>query len=69
MAKVVHCRDVGFDCPGVVRAGTTEAALQQVAAHVHDAHGIEQVPEEVVQKVLSVMRDDEAEPHRAAGAD
>ena len=28
MAKVVRCRDVGFDCDGVVRAETEEEALK-----------------------------------------
>lgn len=58
MAKVVHCRDVGFDCDGVVRAETEEAALQQVARHAAAAHGIDDVPPEVVEKVKSVMRDE-----------
>jgi predicted small metal-binding protein len=62
MAKVVHCRDVGFDCDGVVRAPTEEAALQMVAEHAKSAHGMESVPPEVVEKVRSVMRD---EPARA----
>ena len=30
MAKVVRCRDVGFDCDGVVRAETVEEVLKQV---------------------------------------
>jgi predicted small metal-binding protein len=62
MAKVVRCRDVGFDCDGVVRAETEEAALQMVAEHAKSAHGMESVPPEVVEKVRSVIRD---EPARA----
>lgn len=58
MAKVVHCRDVGFDCDGVVRAETEEKALQQVADHARAAHGLERVSPDVVAKVKSVMRDD-----------
>jgi hypothetical protein len=30
MTKVVHCRDIGFDCNAVVRAKREEAALQIV---------------------------------------
>jgi predicted small metal-binding protein len=30
MTKVVHCRDIGFDCNAVVRAEREEAALQIV---------------------------------------
>ena len=58
MAKVVRCRDVGFDCEGVVRAETEEEALNQVAAHAKTVHNLETVTEEVVAKVLAVMRDE-----------
>ena len=58
MAKVVRCRDVGFDCDGVVRAETEEEVLKQVAAHAKAVHNIEAVPPEVVEKVKKVMRDE-----------
>lgn len=58
MAKVVRCRDVGFDCDGSVRAETEEEALKQVAAHAKSAHNIDTVPPEVVEKVKQVMRDE-----------
>jgi predicted small metal-binding protein len=58
MTKVVHCRDVGFDCDGVVRAETEEEALAQVAAHAKTVHGLETVSDEVVEKVREVMRDE-----------
>ncbi len=58
MTKVVHCRDVGFDCDGVVRAETEEAALAQVAEHAKSAHGMEEVTPDVVEKVKSVMREE-----------
>jgi predicted small metal-binding protein len=58
MAKVVHCRDVGFDCEGVVRAETEEEVLAQVAAHAKAVHNLETVTEEVVEKVRQVMRDE-----------
>ena len=58
MAKVVHCRDVGFDCDGVVRAETEEEVLAQVAAHAKAVHNLETVTEEVVEKVRQVMLDE-----------
>jgi predicted small metal-binding protein len=58
MAKVVHCRDVGFDCEGVVRAETEEEVLAQVAAHAKAVHNLETVSKEVVEKVRQVMRDE-----------
>ena len=59
MALVVHCRDVGFDCDGVVRAETEEELLQQVAEHAKSAHGLEEVTDEIVEKVKSVIREEE----------
>lgn len=60
MAKVVRCRDVGFDCEGVVRAESEEEALEQVAEHAKSVHGIQEVTQDVVAKVKSVMRDEPA---------
>lgn len=59
MTKVVRCRDVGFDCDGVVRAETEEEVLKQVAAHARTVHNLETVSAEVVAKVRSVMQDDD----------
>lgn len=58
MAKVVYCRDVGFDCEGVVRAETEEEVLALVAAHAKSVHNIETVTDEIVEKVREVMRDE-----------
>jgi predicted small metal-binding protein len=58
MAKVVNCRDIGFDCDGVIRAETEEAVLKLVAEHAKDVHNLETVSEEVVAKVRKVMRDE-----------
>jgi predicted small metal-binding protein len=60
MAKVVRCRDVGFNCEGVVRAETEEEVLKQVAVHARTVHNLEAVSEEVVAKVRQVMRDESA---------
>jgi len=57
MAKVIHCRDVGFDCDGVIRADTEEEALQQAAEHAKEVHGLDEVTDEVVAQVKAAMRD------------
>lgn len=59
MSKVVYCRDVGFDCDGVVRAETEEEALVMVAEHAKTAHNMEVVSPDVVEKVRQVMRDED----------
>lgn len=58
MTKVVHCRDVGFDCDGVVRAESEEEAMRMVAEHAKDVHNIERVPPEVAQRVREVIREE-----------
>lgn len=58
MTKVVRCRDVGFDCDGVVRAETEEEVLHQVAAHAKAVHNLDEVTDEIVERVRSVMREE-----------
>ena len=60
MAYVIHCRDVGFDCDGVIRAGSEEEALQQAAVHAKKAHGLNEVTPAIVEQVRSVMREEPA---------
>ena len=55
MAKLLRCRDVGFDCEAVVRADTDAEILAQVAVHAREVHGLDAVDDEVVAKVLSVI--------------
>ncbi len=58
MAKVLRCRDVGFDCEAVVQADSQDEVLAQVAAHAREVHGVEEVPEEVVERAIRAIRDD-----------
>ena len=47
--KMIRCRDLGFDCEGVVKAETEEELLQQVAAHAEEVHNLKVTPEVVAQ--------------------
>jgi predicted small metal-binding protein len=58
MTKVVNCRDLGFDCDGVVRAESVEEVLQLVAQHAKEVHGMDELPAEVVEKVHEVMQEE-----------
>jgi predicted small metal-binding protein len=60
MAKLLRCRDVGFDCEAEVRADTDAEILDQVARHAREVHGLEDVSDEVVAKVLSVITTEHA---------
>jgi predicted small metal-binding protein len=56
MEKVIRCKDVGFDCPGVIRAPSEEEAMRKAAEHARRAHGIKEITPEIAAKVKSVMR-------------
>lgn len=56
MAKLLRCRDVGFDCDAEVRADNEDDLLRMVAEHAREVHGLEDVNDEVVQKVLASIR-------------
>jgi predicted small metal-binding protein len=60
MKKTIHCRDVGFDCDGVIRAESEEEALQMAAKHAREVHGMQEVSPEVVQKLKSIIRNESA---------
>lgn len=52
----LRCREVGFDCAGVVRGATKDEVLQQAAAHAKAAHQTEVTPE-MAAKVMPLIRE------------
>lgn len=58
MTKVIRCRDVGFDCNGVIKANTEEEALNLAAQHAKSVHNVKEVTPEIVKKIKSVMKDE-----------
>ena len=54
----VRCRDVGFECDGLVRAETEQDVWVQVAAHAQAAHNAGMISEEMVDQVRTVMREE-----------
>lgn len=56
--KVLHCRDLGFDCDAVVRANTEEEVLRKAAEHARNDHNMQEVPDEVVQKIRESIREE-----------
>lgn len=58
MEKVIHCRDVGFDCNGVIKAKTEDEALKLAAEHAMKVHGLKEITPEIIKKVKSVIRDE-----------
>jgi predicted small metal-binding protein len=60
MAKIVKCRDVGVDCDFVARGENEQDVLKQCAEHARSAHGMDEIPTELAQKVRGAMRDEAA---------
>lgn len=40
MARELNCRDLGFDCDGVVVADTDDEVVAQAAQHAREVHGM-----------------------------
>ncbi len=57
MDKVLRCRDVGFDCKGVIRAMNPDEAVAQAAADALSAHGLTEIRDEVIARVRAAVRD------------
>ena len=61
MTKVITCRDVGVDCDFVARGQTEEEILAQCAEHARSAHGMNELPPDLAEKVRSSIRDEKEE--------
>jgi predicted small metal-binding protein len=56
MTTVIRCRDVGFDCDGVIRAETEGEAIAQAAQHAQTVHGLDEITPEVEKAVRAAIR-------------
>lgn len=57
MTKVFSCGDVVSGCQAQFTAATEADILQQVAAHARADHGMESVPDAVVDQVRAHIQD------------
>lgn len=65
MAKVIRCRDVGVDCDYEARGATEQEVIDQCAEHAKEAHGMDNLPPELAQKVHAAIQDEETKTKRA----
>lgn len=56
MEKVIYCRDVGFDCEGVIRAKNEKEAIEAASHHAKTVHGVKDITPEIITKIKSVIR-------------
>lgn len=63
MAKVLRCKHIGPDanCKFMAVGKTEKEILEQVATHTKDAHGLSEVPPELVQAALSKITEEDME--------
>ncbi len=54
--KELHCRDVGFDCEGVIRGESEDEVMRQAAEHARQEHGLDKVDEETAREIRSKIR-------------
>lgn len=43
--KELRCKDVGFDCPGIIKAENETEVLKLAAQHAQDVHHVTITPE------------------------
>ncbi len=58
MAKAIRCRDAGVDCDFVVRGETEEELFRKAAEHGRLEHNMEEIPEELKEKMRMLIREE-----------
>ena len=60
MTKSLRCRDVGVDCDFVAQGATVEEVMEKTKEHARTAHGFNEIPAEMVGKVMAAIREEGA---------
>jgi predicted small metal-binding protein len=60
MAKIMSCRDVGFDCGFVAKGEAEQEILQQASEHARSVHNINEITPEIAEKVRATIKDEAA---------
>ena len=55
--KQFRCGDVVLGCEWVTRNDDEAALFQEIESHARDAHGMDEVPPEVVEQIGRVITD------------
>jgi predicted small metal-binding protein len=55
--KTLHCKDVGFDCPGIIQADSEAEVLQLAAQHALDAHQTTVTPE-MAEQIIPLIHEE-----------
>jgi predicted small metal-binding protein len=57
--KKLNCRDVGFDCAGVIKANSEDEVLTQAAQHALNVHGVT-VTSEMAAQIKTLIKEEAA---------
>jgi predicted small metal-binding protein len=55
--KQFKCADIGMKCGYEETANTTEQLMPKIAAHAKTAHGMNDVPKEVMMKINAAIKE------------
>ena len=53
--KQFRCGDVVLGCEWVTRSDDEQELFEEIQAHARDAHGMDEVPPEVVEQIRGVI--------------
>ena len=53
--KQFRCGDVVLGCEWATRSDDEQELLEEIQAHARDAHGMDEVPPEVVEQIRGVI--------------
>ena len=57
MAKTFKCADIGMKCGYQETADSTEQLMPKIAAHAKSAHGMSEVPKEILAKISAAIKE------------
>lgn len=55
--KMLECRDLGSDCDYKATGDTLEEVLQKAGAHAAEAHGLTNMPPEMLAQVTAMVKE------------
>lgn len=50
------CKDIGMQCGYEVKADSEEELMKNIAGHAERAHGMKEIPPEVMEKVKKAIK-------------
>ena len=58
MGKMLLCRDLGFDCDGIIHAKTENEIFRIASEHAAEIHEVEELTSTMISKIKSAIREE-----------